>query len=772
MYPTGRMIGFLMLMTYIGFCLPLNIVKSRQSLSGAAAIFVSFPLLLSESSFFAGISLCLFGLILLSGAENSQQEIPVFLLTTVFYTAFFLLYKFSPHVWYLLRSVSLAFSAGAGDFVGNKMTLGSSAMGIPITVSAICYAVSRFITDYKKNALRVLLTFAGIIAMNVIYLWLQKPLTDAALFFNRTWNPNPLHFQAMLLLLVTVALYPLAGISRSEKLSLNLSPAELRYAISALLLVFIAVLAIGSRSGGRNPHADIVFIDKGADWNVPFYGKIFGQNSAGMFGMLPNYLNMRGYETKIIKDTLREKDLENAGVAAVFNPVRKFSDEEKKNIHKFVENGGSLLIAGDHTDVTGVMNPINDLLEPVNIRLNFDTALPLVSGWAYSLEKRPHPIFAGITHDYDTAIWVGASLKISSPARPVIVGKLGWADIGNYFNTARAFLGDYRRSSEEQLGDIVLVAESAYGKGKILVFGDTSTFQNSVLTGDYAFIDNIFDWLSSKDERYFPGFQLVFAVFLLIAAAYLFSRVPCTAVLCFCILSATTALWITELKTPEPSELSAKDSTYKIAYIDISHNERFSPFASTDNSAWGISVNLMRNRYLPLFMKEFSEPSLSESSLFIVIAPTAAFSQKEIAVLKHYMEKGGSVIFSVGWEDMEASASFLKTFGFSIDAVPLGPAEIRIGQRTVKFAEAWPLLGGDSSKQIIAEKSGYPIAVYQPVGKGGLLLIGDSKFFQSRNIESYQNYLIDNIAFFKYLMDGLKPENRNWDLNKIYKDQG
>ncbi len=86
----------------------------------------------------------------------------------------------------------------------------------------------------------------------------------------------------------------------------------------------------------------------------------------------------------------------------------------------------------------------------------------------------------------------------------------------------------------------------------------------------------------------------------------------------------------------------------------------------------------------------------------------------------------------------------------------LGPGEIEIGRLKAKFLEAWPIVGGNESKQIIAEKFGYPVIVYQPVGKGGLLVIGDSEFLHSRNIESYKNYDFKNIRFFKYLLDKIK----------------
>jgi hypothetical protein len=46
----------------------------------------------------------------------------------------------------------------------------------------------------------------------------------------------------------------------------------------------------------------------------------------------------------------------------------------------------------------------------------------------------------------------------------------------------RSYLGDRRHNPGEKIGDLVLVAEARYGNGRMLVFGDTSPFQNGALT--------------------------------------------------------------------------------------------------------------------------------------------------------------------------------------------------------------------------------------------------------------------------------------------------
>ncbi len=749
----SRLGGCLILLAWLGSYFPLR--RDRKLV--VFSLPVSFWLMLQESAFLPGMGILVFALSFLSKDKEEEpgSDFSVYLLTILFYSIFFLFYKFSPYAWYYIQSLSLDFSATVTAVAGNKMTLGATAAGTFITISVLCYCLA--LVFHKRKLFFFLLAMSIPVFVNVLYLCLQKPMTDLVHLVDKTLKPNPAHFLTILLIFLILSLFPLNRKMVFNGFQLTFSRKSRAYAFLCVSLFFVSMLIISFYFKGNRRNGEIVFCNKGADFSVPYYGKRYGQHSVGMFGMLPHYLNMRGYKTRILKKPLSRKILKNASMLVVFNPNRFFSGPERLLIYEFVEKGGALLVAGDHTDVSGVMKPINDLIAPFSMKLKFDTALPVTSGWVHSLEKRPHPITRGMKEDHEAGIWVGASLKISPPARPVIIGKYGWADIGNYMNIKRAYLGDYRRGSDEQFGDIVLVAESVYGKGRVMVFGDTSTFQSGIISNIYFFVDRIFNHMSSRGEPRRPMKQLFPVLFLVAAACFLLVRTPSPVVVFASIIAVHTAIFFSSFSLSlETARLDpVKASAYKPAYIDISHMERFSVFASADNSAWGICVNLMRNRYIPLLMKEFSKDTLLKSDLLIVIAPTVGFTKKETEVLKEFMEKGGTVIWSVGWEELAASESFLSEFGFSIDAVPLASAKIDLAKGRVKFVEAWPVMSELKSGHVILEKWDYPVMVRQPVGLGGLVVIGDSWFLLSMNIESYKNYDINNIRFFKYIIDRL-----------------
>ena len=101
--------------------------------------------------------------------------------------------------------------------------------------------------------------------------------------------------------------------------------------------------------------------------------------------------------------------------------------------------------------------------------------------------------------DDEIGISVGASLDMEKTSFPILLGKGGFSDMGSYLDPERSFLGDYDVNPGEQLGDVILAAGAYYGEGRVVVFGDTSSFQNIALSKTNLLISNVFKWLTSSD---------------------------------------------------------------------------------------------------------------------------------------------------------------------------------------------------------------------------------------------------------------------------------
>ena len=64
------------------------------------------------------------------------------------------------------------------------------------------------------------------------------------------------------------------------------------------------------------------------------------------------------------------------------------------------------------------------------------------------------------------------------------------------------------------------------------------------------------------------------------------------------------------------------------------------------------------------------------------------------------------------------------------------------------FYEAWPVVGGEA----IFEVAGDPIVARQKVGKGQIVVIGDSSFLLNKNLEVIDGAILQNVRFFSWLL--------------------
>jgi hypothetical protein len=141
---------------------------------------------------------------------------------------------------------------------------------------------------------------------------------------------------------------------------------------------------------------------------------------------------------------LSAQNLAQAQVVVLINLPEELDAGEKERLLAFVEEGGGLIIWGEHTGVGRIREPINDLLaelpgDPIHLR--FDSAVPVRQGWAEGLTLLAHPAVYSVQDPVDLVIAVGASLRIRPPAQPIIVGRFGHSDKGDVANRARNYVG-------------------------------------------------------------------------------------------------------------------------------------------------------------------------------------------------------------------------------------------------------------------------------------------------------------------------------------------
>jgi hypothetical protein len=511
----------------------------------------------------------------------------------------------------------------------------------------------------------------------------------------------------------------------------------------------------------------VMLYDAGyTNWDVPKHGS-YGEHSAGMFGVLPGLLQAAGHQVERGSDLRRLAGPQAPDCLVLVNIQSYLEPADRERVLQFVRQGGGLLCLGDHTGVAGIRGPFNDLLAPTGIRLAFDSATFFASGWSNALERRSHPLNCGVDDDEDYQIWIGASLELEPTATPVVVGRYGWSDVGDMANLKLAYLGDRRYNPDELLGDLVLAAEARLGRGKILVFGDTSTSQNLVLPRSWEFVVRSVGYLGHPGGApASAGVQV--AVLLLFAALLgLLTRGgttcgPLAAVLSG-LLAASVVLAVLlrphgaavlDWSRVTPSSLAAAETPLRgTAVVDRSHGGRFDMRAWNDGSIGGLTLNLMRDGFFPIVSEKFPLRQLEKADVVVLLAPQRGYSHSERRVLRRFVERGGRLLVCVGHEQLDGARDLLSDYGLGVRDLPL--AHFRSGpeKSDLVFLEAWSVEYPSTARALVRQW-GQPVVASLQVGRGTVVLIGDTRFLLDRNLEGREKWFPGNIAFLSALDQG------------------
>jgi len=764
------LIGFIFLNLRIRVVCEKLKFREKNTIIGSILILFSFFIILYFDFYIVwltSIPLLIFGVKLVESKGDRENQLLLPLVSSFFYALFMIFIINMPVIWNYLQKFSLVFTSGVGSITGKAMVLGPSVSGLWILISILIVDVMTFIFSKKReNALRFMLSIVGIFVTWIIFLVILNHGS-----FDTTEDKINFQYIFLILGLIPFSIYYFLSLKHISFPAFSWGGKIKKlpvFLILALFFISIFIVSLYPYSHLDISKKRVVFYTANmlGTWDKPVYGR-YGKDASGMFGMLPEYLNESGYSVSLYNGTVTSDVLRDVDVFAVINLNKSFSEDEHRAIWGFVERGGSLLVLGDHTDIAGIMHPLNDLLSPVGIRFRFDSGLPVGERWVDCIEILNHPLGDGIENEYQIEISVGATLNVSGDAFPIILGRYGFSDHGNYLNSEMANLGDYVNNPGEQLGDVILAAGAFYGKGKVLVFGDTSSFQNLALPYSYRLVHNVFVWLGSGDTKIIKYTKNALSILALISCLAIFLKWLKKEKEIVYLLSIVLAFSIILSASVNPFFIEEEHiGGENIVYIDTSHLERISLESYTSDATTGLMINLARNDYLPLMLTEFDREKISKSKILFLIAPTVPLSKDEVNFLKNYMSNGGLIVLSAGYQDYLPVSSLLNEFGFSIENIPLGPVPYveenpEEHQNEPRFVDSWPVTIenatiADSFYNIEIENESYNLIMFTKYGLGGLIVIGDSQFLLDKNIESLYDYWPGNILFLKNIIDELK----------------
>jgi len=523
----------------------------------------------------------------------------------------------------------------------------------------------------------------------------------------------------------------------------------------------------------------IVFYEKGfLNWLKPSHGQ-YGRLSGGMYGMLPVFIESLGASSLISAD-LSDKDLRDADALVLLFPDDPWTEGQLERIWAFVRRGGSLLVMGEHTtrDENG-SNRFNEVLEPTAIRVEFDSGTFAVGGWLQSYEAIAHPTTAGVPDDRNQfGVVIGASLETSWPARPLLIGRWGWSDMGDE-GSGRAMMGNGHYDPGEKLGDLVLAAEQPMGKGRIIAFGDTSGLTNGINVSSHVFTSRLFGYLAGSSGNAHPRWRQLLGILSCGLLIGLLTWRTSKWRVVMVTLGLAGSLAVSTAISQSAGEIlpdGREKSHNNLAYIDTSHLAAYSGESWRPDGIGGFILTLMRNGYLTHSLPELTAKRLVRADLLVSIAPSRSFSKREQTAIRDFVTNGGTFIIMVGLDRADPSRSLLSLFGFTIGTSgPYPPEPEAMGhfkspylssgdQRVhVRFHAAWPVACNDPRARVITYgHNNLPVIILRKLGAGKVVVIGDTYFVTNKNLEweggqSFEG-MRENADFWRWFITQLRDQ--------------
>ena len=187
----------------------------------------------------------------------------------------------------------------------------------------------------------------------------------------------------------------------------------------------------------------------------------------------------------------------------------------------------------------------------------------------------------------------------------------------------------------------------------------------------------------------------------------------------------------------------------------------------------GLTLQLMRNGYLALHLTEMTPQRLERARLLISVAPAKPFAHREIEMVEDFVRGGGVFISTVGYDGVGPSKAMLANLGFSIGQ---RPEDERLGREPqplgyfkapffnggkymayVRFFAGWRVICDDPDRLVISQyPTGEELIVMRRLGKGLIVVVGDTFFATNKNLENEGGEPIDgmheNAVFWRWLL--------------------
>ena len=543
--------------------------------------------------------------------------------------------------------------------------------------------------------------------LTLLYLNYEK----VSLFWNR-WVEiiTFLPLVYILIKFLPIEVVDLKGVIRFEKFSYNKK--QLYAIIYVFLFVFLTVALFLFPDPGNLKNGRLLLDEKHSDWEwteEKFDTTWYGKKSCYNYYCLADYIG-HYYQLKRNFDIITDEVLKEYDLLIIKTPTSLFAEDEIRSIKKFVNDGGGLLLIGDHTNVFGTSTFINPIANQFGLHFNYDCTYDFKTG-SLSVYKPSRFYSHPVVQSMPTFLF-GTSCTLQAPllADNVMIGyglKSVYLDYSqkNFFSTQN-------ETTSMNYGLFLQSAGIKYGKGRVLAFTDSTVFSNFwiFMPGKPELFLGFLNWLNRSNSLWSLKLFLILIIAVVLWLAIKKIRKNNISEKVYLIIGAGGLAFIlsyfafsllnsTTYSLPEPHT-----NYYRIS-VDNEYSTLEMPILSltfdVEDSYNTFYLSMQRLGYFPGISGSL-EDALDKNDLVIIINPEKDFTQKMIKKITAFVDNGGKLlILQNDINNNLTSGQILSTF----------KADFRI-----------------------LSEEGFPSLSYSGKGDGGIYVMNDSKLLNDINM--------------------------------------
>jgi len=537
----------------------------------------------------------------------------------------------------------------------------------------------------------------------------------------------------------------------------------------ALLTAAIYWAPLGHRKEGR-----VMVVERHSEWEPTtkeydttwfVEPRIFGEGSGYNYARIYRYLDQFYAMSRLPENgKIDDATLAKCDVLVIKDPTIRYSPKEVEAVQRFVEQGGGLLLVGDHTNFERSSTIMNDIARPMGFIFRDDLLFSFQETPYDQLYVKPtvaHPVVQDLP-PMDFA--VSCSIDPGSSNGRAVIANTGLWNMGPEYHFEN-FHPVPQYCPEMQYGAFIQVWAATHGLGRVLAFTDSTIFSNFCVgqPGKAELMLGMVEWLNHANPWVNPRLWLFLLALPPLVVGLWMARgrdraswlVLLAAGTCGWVVAAMAVIGLHRWNMPTPKRLDPErriviDRT--LSDVPLSKG----PSIQGDGEGYGLLEQWFARLGCNTVRKQGSEAFSGD--VLAVLCPSRSVTEEFRQRFVKYVADGGRLLVIDSPENVGSTAnSLLWPFGLSLDLGQpwKGKLSTQPTLPVVDVEPAYRVIGG----RPVAKLGEIPVAAVARHGKGSVMAIGFGSLWN--DIRMGETWLIEPDAAskerFEVLFGLLRP---------------